>query len=85
MFYQYGVHEFLTKLNQVYVPPTKKEWIKKTIQEQKNEKNRILEKTEKLHPELVVKTILEKMDENKTLVYDAGSTPTYFTEKFSAS
>ena len=78
-FYQYGVHEFLRKINQVNINPTKKEWIN-DIRKQKFNTDRIIEETEKIHPELVVNTILEKMDENKTLVYDAGSTPTYFTE-----
>ena len=77
-FYNYNVKEILGKLNQKEIKTDVSKWRKRILS--KDEKVRYeVKKTDKLHPRKVVKNILKHMNENITLLIDAGTTATYFT------
>lgn len=77
-FYNYNVKELLGKLNKNEINVDAGKWKKRIKSKDANVKYEV-KKTDKLHPRKVVKNILKHMNENITLLIDAGTTPTYFT------
>ena len=76
-FYNFEVKELLEKLNKKEIKTNTEKW--KNRIKSKEEEIFKAKKTEKLHPEKVVKHILKHSDENTTIIIDAGTIPTYFT------
>ncbi|MCD7782207.1 MAG: thiamine pyrophosphate-binding protein [Methanosphaera sp.] len=73
--YNYDIKDLLGKLNQANTKSSN--WIKQINQVSEPEIK--VEDTENLHPRLVTSMILKHMDNNTTLIMDAGTTPTYLT------
>ena len=76
-FYNYNIKEFLEKINEKELPKKNDKWLHRILSQGEYPPNNII-KTENLHPEEVIKTILSKQDENITFTIDAGQSPTYF-------
>ncbi len=77
-FYQNNIKEVLEQINKKQLPKTSQKWIE-LINKQKENTPTKCQKTEELHPEEVIRTILKQADENITITLDAGTTPTYLT------
>lgn len=77
-FYNFEVKELLEKINEKEISTDINEW-KNKINKRKEEIPAKIKKTEKLHPQKVIKHILKHVDKNTTIIIDAGTIPTYFT------
>ncbi|RAP54254.1 MAG: hypothetical protein BZ137_03200 [Methanosphaera sp. rholeuAM130] len=77
-FYNCNVKEFLETINAEKLVPKDDKWIHRIKSQGEYPANEII-KTDKLHPEQVINTILSKENENITYIFDAGQSPTYFT------
>ncbi len=77
-FYHYNVKDFLKQMNENGFTKENSKW-KNRIKSKDEIPSRKLEETDKLHPETVIQNILKHVDNDTTVVIDAGTIPTYFT------
>lgn len=77
-FYNYNIKEFLEKINEKDLPQKDDKWLHRIKSQGEYPPNEI-DKTDNLHPEEVINTILSKENRNITYIFDAGQSPTYFT------
>ena len=77
-FHNNNIKEFLQEINKKEIKTNIHKWTNR-INLQQEKPRKIQEQTTKLHPETVIKNILQHVHKNITLTIDAGTIPTYFT------